>query len=125
MVLLLVLHLRQPIAFIPVPWTGKGQLFYLVFLWTIVSMNFMLVLPRFTPIRLVTEWFITLNAIACTIPLVYACFARSGGTVIIAAEASSLDSQRHHLRIARLGRGPLHRLGDQIRFGPNNTNTIR
>jgi hypothetical protein len=67
MVLLLAMHLRRPLAFIPKDWLGKGQLFYLVFLWAIVTMNFVHVLPRFTPIRLVTEWFMTLNAMACTV----------------------------------------------------------
>ena len=115
MVLLLMLHLRQPIAFIPQTWTGKGQLFYLVFLWTIVSMNFMLVLPRFTPIRLVTEWFMTLNAIACTILLVYACFARSGRAVNIAPGGllSSMDTECNYFRIAGIGRGLFHRLGSE------------
>jgi hypothetical protein len=146
MVLLLMLHLRQRIAFIPESWTGKGQLFYLVFLWTIVSMNFMLVLPRFTPIRLVTEWFITLNAIVCTILLVYACFARSASTVKIAAEGSYLPWIRNAVIFGLLGSAAICFAGwgvkrafygdryagipgisyqDQVRFGPNNTNTIR
>ena len=34
MVSLLVWHLRRPLPFIPTNWMGKGQLFYLVFLWS-------------------------------------------------------------------------------------------
>ncbi len=79
MIFLLALHLRRPLPFIPADWLGKGQLFYLVFLWSIVTLNFIDVLPRFTPIRLVTEWFITLNAVACTILLIYGCFAARAG----------------------------------------------
>lgn len=146
MVVLLVLHLRQPIPFIPETWMGKGQLFYLVFLWTMVAINFMLVVPRFTPIRLVTEWFITLNAIACTVLLVYACFARSSDTVEIAAERSYAPWIRNVAVCGILGAAvvcvggwgvkralygdryagvPGVQYQDHIRFGPNNTNTIR
>jgi hypothetical protein len=146
MVLLLALHLRQRIAFIPETWAGKGQLFYLVFLWTIVALNFMLVLPRFTPIRLVTEWFITLNAVACTILMVYGCIARSGRDVNIAAEGSYLPWIRNAVVSGLVGAAAVTFAGwgvkralypdryagvpgveyhDQIRFGPNNTNTVR
>ncbi len=146
MILLLTLHLRQRIPFIPESWTGKGQLFYLVFLWTIVAINFMLVLPRFTPMRLVTEWFITLNAIFCTVLLVYGCMARSAGSVNIAAEASYVPWIRSMVAFGILGAAAVCFAGwgikqglypgryaaipgatyhDQIRFGPNNTNTIR
>jgi hypothetical protein len=149
MVLLLVLHLRQRIPFIPESWTGKGQLFYLVFLWTMIAINFMLVIPRFTPIRLVTEWFMTLNAIACTVLLVYFCFARSTATVEIAAEHSYAPPFSHWIRNAvicgilgaavvcfggwrlKMGLYGEHYAGipggkylDHIRFGPNNTNTV-
>jgi hypothetical protein len=147
MTLLLVLHLRERIPFIPESWMGKGQLFYLVFLWINISINFMLVLPRFTPIRLVTEWFMTLNAILCTVLLVYACFARSRGTVTIAPrEAPYLPWIRNAVIYGVLGAAAIIFCGwrvkqtlypgryanipgakslDHIRFGPNNTNTIR
>ncbi|MGH8337142.1 MAG: hypothetical protein ACRETL_10070, partial [Gammaproteobacteria bacterium] len=74
-ILLLVMHPWRRLPFIPPGWLGKGQLFYLVFLWSIITINFADVLPRFTPIRLVTEWFMTLNAAACTILMVVGCFA--------------------------------------------------
>src|ERR1019366_7787957 len=145
MVLLLVLHLRQRIPFIPESWIGKGQLFYLVFLWTMIAINFMLVIPRFTPIRLVTEWFMTLNAIACTVLLVYFCFARATATVEIAAERSYAAPFAHLIRNAvicgilgaavvsfggwrlKMGLYGEHYAGipggkylDDIQFGPNN-----
>jgi hypothetical protein len=143
MILLLILHLKKPIPLIPESWTGKGQLFYLVFLWTIVVINFAMVLPRFTPIRLVTEWFMTLNAIACTVLLVYACFARSEGTVEIASETSYSPWIRNAIVFGLMGAAVVSCAGwsvkkalygdrfagliyqDQIRFGPNNTNTVR
>jgi hypothetical protein len=146
MILLLILHQRHRIAFIPESWMGKGQLFYLAFLWIIVSINFMLVIPRFTPIRLVTEWFMTLNAIACTVLLIYGCFARIGPTVKIAAESSYVPWIRKAVILGILGTAavcfggwrvkmalygdryaavPGVTFQDQIRFGPNNTDKIR
>lgn len=143
MILLLIHHLRRPIPFIPKSWMGKGQLFYLVFLWTIVVINFALVLPRFTPIRLVTEWFITLNAIVCTVLLVYGCAARSDRRVEIAADTPYLPWIRNAIVFGLLGAAVVSVAGwgakraiygdrptanvtqDQIRFGPKNTNTIK
>jgi hypothetical protein len=114
-----------------------------------IAINFMLVIPRFTPIRLVTEWFMTLNAIACTVLLVYFCFARSTATVEIAAEHSYAPPFSHLIRNAvicgilgaavvcfggwrlKMGLYGEHYAGipggkylDHIRFGPNNTNTV-
>ncbi|HEV8147235.1 MAG TPA: hypothetical protein VGP79_12675, partial [Bryobacteraceae bacterium] len=67
---LLVLHLRRRVPFIPESWMGKGQLMYLAFLWAVVGINFVHVLPRFTPQRLVTEWVMTVNAMLCTVLVV-------------------------------------------------------
>jgi hypothetical protein len=143
MVLLMIHHLRRPIPFIPQSWIGKGQLFYLVFLWTIVFINFALVLPRFTPIRLVTEWFITLNAIACTVLIVYGCEARSRVAVEIAEPAPFFPWIRNAVVFGLLGCAVVSIIGwsakkaiygdrftgiiyqNQIRFGPDNTNTVK
>jgi hypothetical protein len=143
MVFLLVLHLRRPLPLIPESWMGKGQLFYLVFLWTVVSINFMDVLPRFTPIRLVTEWFITINAAACTLLVVVGCFLRDGRTLPGRADARYGGSIRNlvlaglagavamsfsgwAIKRALYGDGPAGKVNvDQIRFGPRNTNTKR
>jgi hypothetical protein len=140
-VLLLAMHLRRPLPFIPTNWLGKGQLFYLVFLWAIVTINFAHVLPRFTPIRLVTEWFMTLNAVACTILLVYASFARPETALnpdvsysplirktviygVLGAVAVSFVGLG--IKVACWGDKPAGIVNnDQIRFGPNNTNTIK
>ncbi len=70
-VFVLISHLRRPLPLLAMNWTGKGQLFYLVFLWWIVAMNFVHVLPRFTPIRLVTEGTLTINAAICTILVIF------------------------------------------------------
>ncbi|MDQ6760575.1 MAG: hypothetical protein M3Z32_12030 [Acidobacteriota bacterium] len=142
MILLLILHLRRPLPFLPTDPLGKGQLFYLVFLWAIVMINFVHVLPRFTPIRLVTEWFMTLNAIACTILVIYGCFrqpvgrperadapyfrwirnaAIAGMAGVILVCFAGLATKR-----AFWGDKPAGIVNnDQIRFGPNNTNTIK
>jgi hypothetical protein len=143
MVFLLALHLRRPLPLIPESWMGKGQLFYLVFLWTVVSINFMDVLPRFTPIRLVTEWFITINAAACTLLVVVGCFLRDGRTLpgqadaryggwirnlVLAglAGAVAMSFSGWAIKRALYGDGPAGKVNvDQIRFGPRNTNTKR
>lgn len=143
LVLLLALHLRHPLPCIPANWMGKGQLFYLVFLWSIVAMNFMFVLPRFTQIRLVTEWFITLNATACTVLLIYGCFARPSSVLPDVSDKSYAPLIRKVVILGCVGAVVVSFLGfgiklacwgdrtagvlgvDPIRFGPKNTNTIR
>lgn len=59
-------HLRQPLAAMPDSWLGKGQLFYLVFLWMIVVANFERALPGFSAGRILTEGTIFVNAIVVT-----------------------------------------------------------
>ena len=142
LVLLLALHLRRPLPAIPASWMGKGQLFYLVFLWSIVAMNFTFVLPRFTPIRLVTEWFICINATFCSILLFYACFARPTVAPPTVPDHSYTPWSRKvvyfgivgailvcffgfGIKLACWGRQPAGQMGVvPIRFGPNNTNTL-
>jgi hypothetical protein len=142
-VLLLALHLRRPLPFIPKDWLGKGQLLYLIFLWTVVTMNFLLVLPRFTPIRLVTEWIITLNAVACTILLVYGTFAQGIRIVSDFGDRNYSPWIRKTVLLGILGAIVISFAGwgikrafwgdtsangthaDQIRFGPHNTDTVR
>lgn len=136
---LLISHLRRPLPVLSMNWTGKGQLFYLVFLWWIVAMNFVHVLPRFTPIRLVTEGTVTIVAVSCTILMIY------GSRAAIAApiERSYASSIRKTILYGVLGAVAVVFTGfgikracwgdkpagivntDQIRFGPNNTNTIK
>ncbi|MEO6965945.1 MAG: hypothetical protein ABI076_08625, partial [Acidobacteriaceae bacterium] len=142
LILLLTLHLRRPLPCIPTSWMGKGQIFYMVYLWSIVLMNFMMVLPRFTPIRLVTEWFITLNAVVCTVLLVYGCFARPPQTPRDSVDRPYAPWIRKVVLFGCLGAVAVSFLGfgvklacwgnqpagvtriDHIRFGPKNTNTI-
>lgn len=73
-VALLVTHLRRPLAVVPSTWLGKGQLFYLVFLWAIVIGNFERALVGFTEQRLATEGVITVHALIATFLLLF--FAR-------------------------------------------------
>ncbi|MHB1855946.1 MAG: hypothetical protein ACYCPM_00770 [Acidobacteriaceae bacterium] len=143
LVLLLSLHLRRPLPCIPGSWMGKGQLFYLVFLWSIVAMNFTFVLPRFTQTRLVTEWFITLNAVVCTVLVIYGCFARPSLAVDEIRDRPYAAVMRKIVALGFVGAIVVSFLGfgiklacwgnrtagvlgvDPIRFGPRNTNTIR
>lgn len=66
---LLLRHRRQPLAFIPTNWLGRGQLLYLVFLWWIVIGNFDRSVVNFAPQRLITEGVIFLNACISTLIL--------------------------------------------------------
>lgn len=71
---LLCLHQTRPLALVPSSWLGRGELFYLVFLWAIIAGNWAKALPAFTEQRLDTEWLITLNGLMVTFLLLY--FAR-------------------------------------------------
>lgn len=144
-VLLLRLHRRHPLACIPTNWLGRAQIFYLVFLWSITAMNFTFVLPRFTPIRLVTEWFICLNAAFCSVFVFYGCIARPPAEPQLVAGAAATPYGKWMVRtlmygtlgailvcftgwglkLACWGHNPAGQMGvDPIRFGPNNTNDI-
>jgi len=59
-------HQRSRLALIPESWLGKGQLFYLVFLWWMVIGNLMRAIPPFQEQRLITEGVIHANAVLCT-----------------------------------------------------------
>ncbi len=62
-VLLLLAHLRRPIALLPSAWLGRGQLLYLVLLWTFVIGNFGKALAGFHESRLLTEGVILVHAV--------------------------------------------------------------
>jgi hypothetical protein len=141
-VLLLILHLRRPLPFLAMDWMGRGQLFYLVFLWWIVMMNFVHVLPRFTPTRLVTEGTILINGVACTVLMIFGTRAGVGADATV-TDRPYFAAIRKTVAYGMLGAVMVSFLGlgikrafwgdkpagivntDQIRFGPNNTNTIK
>jgi hypothetical protein len=60
-------HLKRPLPLIPTSALGRGQWFYLVFLWWMVVGNFERALTGFTQQRLVTEGVIFANAALCTL----------------------------------------------------------
>jgi hypothetical protein len=62
-------HRRQPVALIPSTWLGKGQLFYLMFLWLIVIANFTKAVVAFHESRIATEGTVMVNALICTVLL--------------------------------------------------------
>ncbi len=66
---LLLRHRKQPLAFIPANWLGRGQLLYVVFLWWMVVGNFDRSVVNFAPQRLITEGLIFLNACVSTLIL--------------------------------------------------------
>ena len=63
----LVRHRKQPVALFPTTWLGKGQLFYLVFLWLIVIANFTKAVVAFSDGRIATEGAVMINAFICTV----------------------------------------------------------
>jgi hypothetical protein len=82
-VVLLAVHLRRPLAVVPTSWLGKGQLVYLLFLWTMVVGNFERALVGFAEQRLVTEGTIFVNGLIAT--LLILCFARDREPVPVVA----------------------------------------
>jgi hypothetical protein len=142
-VCLLYLHLRRGMPLVPSTWLGKAQLLFLVYLWSQVMINFTHTLPRFNQQRLVTEWFIAINASFCTILMAAGTFAqfsrRSEGRI---ADSSYLPWIRRTvaagllgavvvtfaswgLKLALFGYSPVPYSTVHIRFGPDNTNDRR
>jgi hypothetical protein len=73
-IILLIVHLRRRLAIVPATWLGRGQLFYLAFLWPMVIGNFERALVGFSEHRLGTEWTIFVNAVLAM--LLILCFPR-------------------------------------------------
>jgi hypothetical protein len=115
----------------------------MVYLWSVVLMAFMLLLPAFSQELVVTYGFIILNAIVCTVLLVYASFARPAQTPRDNLDRPYAPWIRKIVLFGFLGAIAVSFLGFgvklacwgnqpagatpvvHIRFGPNNTNTIR
>jgi len=143
MVWLLYLHLRRGLPLVPSTWLGKAQLLYVVYLWAQVIINFANTLPRFGPQRLVTEWFMTINAAICTILMVMGTFAQPDRNVRgELVDGSYMPWIRKTVAVGLLGavvivfaswgqklvlygNSPVPYAGMAIRFGPNNTNDQR
>lgn len=143
MVWLLYLHLRRGLPLVPSTWLGKAQLLYVVYLWAQVTINFANTLPRFGPQRLVTEWFMTINAAFCTILMAVGTFAQPDRNVRgEVADGSYMPWIRKTVAFGLLGavvivfaswgeklllyrNSPVPYASVDIRFGPNNTNDRR
>lgn len=61
-------HTRESLPLVPNSWLGRGQGFYLLFLWIIVIGNLIRVFP-FPPGRMITEGVIHFNACLCSVLL--------------------------------------------------------
>lgn len=86
----LVRHRRRPVALIPPTWEGKGQLFYLAFLWMIVVANFSKALVSFHESRIGTEGVVMLNALICTVLVLGVGMRTSPAPIIQPAEFRQL-----------------------------------
>lgn len=139
LVWLLCLQVKRGLPLLPKSWLGRGQLLYLSFLWAITFINFAHVIVRFTPIRLVTEFAITINAAVCTVLMVTGALAQpvrvpdaedkanyglwirkvsiAGvlGAIVISVAGWSVKR-------ALFDDTAVPGAGVHIRFGPNNTN---
>lgn len=62
---LLLAHLRRPLALVPATWLGRGQLLYLALLGVILVGNFARIVVNFQPERLVTEGVLHVNGVLC------------------------------------------------------------
>jgi hypothetical protein len=143
MVWLLYLHLRRGLPLVPSTWLGKVQLLYLVYLWAQIIINFANTLPRFGDQRLVTEWFMTLNAAFCTILMAMGTFAQPDRNLEgVVGDSSYMPWIRKTVAFGLLGAVvivfaswgeklvlygnlPVPYADVHIRFGPNNTNGKR
>jgi len=66
---------------IPRSWVGKGQLFFLVFLWAVIISNLMKALTGFAEQRLDTEGVIFVNGIIATFMILI--YTRDHDTVVL------------------------------------------
>ncbi len=55
-------HLRRPLAVVPATWVGRGQLLFLMILWTMTIGNFEKLVVQFTDQRILTEGTVFVNA---------------------------------------------------------------
>ena len=69
-VALMFIHLRRRLDIVPTNWIGKGQLIYIIVLWTMVIADFERSLNGFHEQRLVTEWSFMINAAIATFLIV-------------------------------------------------------
>jgi hypothetical protein len=67
---MMLAHIRRPLEFVPATWLGKGQIFYLVFLWAIVVGNFDKAVVAFHEQRLITEGMFFVNGLIAMFLLV-------------------------------------------------------
>jgi hypothetical protein len=98
---LLVVQLRRPLPLLSSSWLGRGQFFYLAFLWWMVAGNFARAVVGFAPQRLITEGVIHFNALLCTL-LVVLC-ARKGGVPTPTAAPDFAPFARKTVVIGLLG----------------------
>ena len=66
-IIIVTRHYRSPLAIIPQSSLAKGQLIFLILLWTMVVANFERALTGWDSSRLLTEWVIFVNAIIATV----------------------------------------------------------
>jgi hypothetical protein len=101
LIVLLMRHLRRPLALLQVSALGRGQWLFLVFLWWMVVGNFERALPGFSAQRLVTEGVIHFNAVLCTLLLLLASpEARSSASADETAEVEIVRRPRLRRTVA-------------------------
>ena len=138
----LVRQRRYPSLLLPTLWRGRGQLLYLVFLWTFTFISFARDVTGFAAgHELIIQWLITMHAILCTLFVLWVANpvsvllpnqSRSAQMPVRMIVASGLIA----LAVASIaGWGVKRKLFgdtfaghfymDHIRFGPTNTNDIK
>ena len=136
----LLAHLRSPLPLAPAGSLGRGQIFYLTFLWSMTIISFVYTIPEFKPFSWAVQCGITLNAIACMalairtpaatpemLPAARGYSWRPGRAVaagllgLMATGFAGWGMKRALFGDAFTGFFEV----DQIRFGPRNTNSIK
>jgi hypothetical protein len=132
--ILTIVHMWRPLAILPKSWLGRGQLLYLLILWTFVLGNFAKALTGFSDGRLLTEGVIIINAAIVTVLILVlpretqAEQGMAGGNLsrlawgsalfllLAAAAGPSLET----LAVRRLyGDAPAGHAATNLRFGPD------
>ncbi len=135
---LMVVHTRRRLDVVPRTWLGKGQLFYLVFLWIMVVGNFTRALTRFGEQRILTEGNIFVMGVVVTLMVLFCPRKNEDDAVPVSVErdwsplikravyvslAGAIVAILAEFGIARGLYGDAHagHAGVNLRFGPDAT----
>ena len=138
----MIRHLRRPVRIVPETSTGKGQLLFILFAWTVTFMSFVHEVPKYDLQSFPIQWWITLNAMICTVivlagspdPIFGGNLSVGNGTqrwsrriLVVSLLAALVSVFAGYLTKRQLYHDHFARgfYMDHIRFGPKNTDNVR